>query len=139
MNKANKNNEAKYICLLCIQPFEYPPPVMALVGCERSGRPGPPLKNFKKRFPLRKLFYLFIVAPGRCHLKTNTFRNHFVLRHYKASTLKAINFFLRSHFGTLNNGPSTFLVQNPPFCKAITSHHPTKCLQWCHDRCLHYT
>ena len=36
MNKANKNNEAKYICLLCIQPYEEQPPVMALVGCERS-------------------------------------------------------------------------------------------------------
>ena len=25
MNKANKNNKAKYICLLCRQPYEEPP------------------------------------------------------------------------------------------------------------------
>ena len=42
MNKANKNNEAKYICLLCIQLYKKPPPVMALVGCERSSRTGFP-------------------------------------------------------------------------------------------------
>ena len=26
MNKRNKNNEAKYICLLCTQPYKEPPP-----------------------------------------------------------------------------------------------------------------
>ena len=83
MNKANKNNEAKYICLLCIQPYKEPPLVMALVGCERSGRTGPFLKSIKKRFPPCKLLYFFLVAPGWCHFKMNTilFRNHFVLRH----------------------------------------------------------
>ena len=33
-------NKAKYICLLCIQPYEEPPPVMGLVGCKRSSRTG---------------------------------------------------------------------------------------------------
>ena len=73
MNKANKNNAAKYICLLCIQPYEERRPVMALVGCERGGRIGPPKKH-QNVAPLRKiLLYFFIVAPGQCHSKMNTF------------------------------------------------------------------
>ena len=68
MNKANKNNETKYICLLCIQPYEEPPPVMALIGCKRSSRTAPPPKKHQKVAPLRTiLLYFFIVAPGRCH------------------------------------------------------------------------
>ena len=42
MNKVNKNNEAKYICLICVQVYKEPPPVMALVGCERKAAPAPP-------------------------------------------------------------------------------------------------
>ena len=72
MYKANKNNEAKYICLLCTRHFEEPPPVIALVQCEQSGCTAPP-KNIKKWFPLRKLLYFFIVAPRRCRFKMNTF------------------------------------------------------------------
>ena len=51
MNKENINNEAKYICLLCIQPYEEPPPAMALVGCKRSGRTGRPPKKHQKAVP----------------------------------------------------------------------------------------
>ena len=51
MNKANKNNEAKYISLLCIQPYEDAPPVMALVECKRNGRTPPPYKTSKSGFP----------------------------------------------------------------------------------------
>ena len=57
MNKANKNNEAKYICLLCIQPYEDPPPVMALVGCKQSGRT-PPIKHQKVVFPTQIALFL---------------------------------------------------------------------------------
>ena len=43
-------------------PYEEPPPVMALVECERSGCTGPPKKH-QKAVSLRKLLYFFIVAP----------------------------------------------------------------------------
>ena len=58
MNDANKNNEAEYISLLCIQPYEEPPPAMALVGCERSGRTAPPPKKHQKSVP--SCFTLFL-------------------------------------------------------------------------------
>ena len=73
MNKVNKNNETRYISLLCIQSYENPPPVMALVECNGEAAP-PSLKDIKKWPSLHKiLFYFFIVVPGRYHPKMNTF------------------------------------------------------------------
>ena len=100
MKKANKNNKAKYICFLCIQPYDEPPP-----PANRAGVPVP-LKPSKSVPPRKILLYFFIVAAGRCHSKRNT--------------------------------PNPVFFTEPPFSKAITCHHPTKCLQWCQDRCSYY-
>ena len=45
MNKANRNNEAKYICLLCIQLYKLTLLAMALFGCKRSSHTGPHLRD----------------------------------------------------------------------------------------------
>ena len=38
--------------------------VMAFIGCERSGRSGPP-KIHPKAVPRKRLLYFFIVVPGQ--------------------------------------------------------------------------
>ena len=64
MNRANKNHEANNICSLCIQPYEYPPPVMTLVGCEQSGRTAPP-KAHQKLSPIMQDIALFLHSSTR--------------------------------------------------------------------------
>ena len=58
MNKTNKNNEAKYICLLCIQLYEEPPFVMALVDANGAAATGLPKKHYKMAPPHKT--YCFI-------------------------------------------------------------------------------
>ena len=65
MNKANKNNKAKYMCLLCIQLHKEPPAVMASVGEKRSGRTDPVFKKHQKVAPSTQDIALFFYSSTR--------------------------------------------------------------------------